>query len=102
MLHAGASGVGTAAIQLCQAFGSESFVTAGSAEKIEACYKAWVQKGGRIVGTAGSSMRVRAVWPQGADVILDPVGAGLPGGESGGVDPQWSAGFDWFDGRESS
>jgi NADPH:quinone reductase-like Zn-dependent oxidoreductase len=33
LLHAGASGVGTAAIQLCRAFGAESYVTAGSEDK---------------------------------------------------------------------
>ena len=37
VLHAGASGVGTAAIQLCRAFGNPTFVTAGSAEKIARC-----------------------------------------------------------------
>ena len=73
VLHAGASGVGTAAIQLCRAFGSETFVTAGSAEKIEAC----IQLG----AAAGQNRRdggfidaLKAVWPEGANVILDPVG----------------------------
>ena len=35
LLHAGASGVGTAAIQLCKAFGNPCFVTAGTLEKIK-------------------------------------------------------------------
>jgi len=74
VLHAGASGVGTAAIQLCHAFGSESFVTAGSAEKIEACIKLGA-KGGQNRRDGGFIDAVRALWPQGADVILDPVGA---------------------------
>ena len=73
VLHAGASGVGTAAIQLCHAFGSESFVTAGSAEKIEACLKLGA-KGGQNRRDGGFVDALRAVWPQGADVILDPVG----------------------------
>jgi len=73
VLHAGASGVGTAAIQLCRAFGSESFVTAGSAEKIEACLKLGA-KGGQNRRDGGFIDALRAVWPQGADVILDPVG----------------------------
>ena len=74
VLHAGASGVGTAAIQLCRAFGSESFVTAGSADKIEACLKLGA-KGGRNRREGGFIDALRALWPQGADVILDPVGA---------------------------
>ncbi len=75
ILHAGASGVGTAAIQLCRAFGSESFVTAGSSEKIEACLKLGA-KGGQNRREGGFIDALRALWPQGADVILDPVGAG--------------------------
>ncbi|MDO7571782.1 MAG: NAD(P)H-quinone oxidoreductase [Pseudomonadales bacterium] len=74
VLHAGASGVGTAAIQLCHAFGSESFVTAGSASKIEACLKLGA-KGGHNRRDGGFIDALRALWPQGADVILDPVGA---------------------------
>ena len=74
VLHAGASGVGTAAIQLCHAFGSESFVTAGSASKIEACLKLGA-KGGHNRRGGGFIDALRALWPQGADVILDPVGA---------------------------
>lgn len=74
VLHAGASGVGTAAIQLCRAFGSESFVTAGSAEKIQACIKLGAEAG-QNRRDGGFIEAMRAVWPQGADVILDPVGA---------------------------
>ena len=37
LLHAGASGVGTAAIQLCREFNNPCFVTAGSEEKIAQC-----------------------------------------------------------------
>jgi putative PIG3 family NAD(P)H quinone oxidoreductase len=74
VLHAGASGVGTAAIQLCHAFGSESFVTAGSASKIEACLKLGA-KGGHNRRDGGFIDALRALWPQGVDVILDPVGA---------------------------
>ena len=44
LLHAGASGVGTAAIQLLADSGNPCFVTAGSADKIEQC---------RALGAAG-------------------------------------------------
>ena len=74
ILHAGASGVGTAGIQLCRAFGSETFVTVGSAEKLDVCMK---------LGAAGGANRhdgpfiekASTFAPDGADVILDPVGA---------------------------
>ena len=73
VLHAGASGVGTAGIQLCRAFGAECFVTAGSLEKIQACSNL-----GAVGGhdrRDGSFLEARsALWPEGCDVILDPVG----------------------------
>jgi len=47
ILHAGASGVGTAGIQLCKAFGNPCFVTVGNDEKLAAC----IQLG----ATAGSN-----------------------------------------------
>jgi tumor protein p53-inducible protein 3 len=34
LIHAGGSGVGTAAVQLCRQFGARALVVAGSAEKI--------------------------------------------------------------------
>ncbi|GAA4198649.1 NAD(P)H-quinone oxidoreductase [Microbispora amethystogenes] len=37
LVHGGASGIGTMAIQLAKAYGSRVLVTAGSAEKIERC-----------------------------------------------------------------
>ncbi|QCK16350.1 NAD(P)H-quinone oxidoreductase [Mangrovivirga cuniculi] len=37
LIHAGASGLGTAAIQLCKLFEAESIITAGTEEKIEYC-----------------------------------------------------------------
>src|SRR5690554_7972569 len=37
LIHAAASGVGTAAIQLCKAFGNPSWVSLGSQEKLETC-----------------------------------------------------------------
>lgn len=76
LIHAGASGVGTAAIQLVVANGGEAFVTVGSEEKQAFC---------RELGAALAINRhtedfvgpVRAATgDQGVDVILDPVGAG--------------------------
>lgn len=75
LLHAGASGVGTAAIQLCRAFGSESYVTAGSEDKIATCLALGAGQGfDRNQG--GFSEALQAFWADGVDVVLDPVGAG--------------------------
>jgi putative PIG3 family NAD(P)H quinone oxidoreductase len=74
LLHAGASGVGTAGIQLCRAFESPVFVTAGSDEKIERCI-ALGASGGANRHTENFVEKV-AEWTDGGfDVILDPVGA---------------------------
>ena len=74
LVHAGASGVGTAAIQLGKAMGARVIATAGSAAKLEFCsaqgadhvlsYRdsAWIDEVKRIAGKFG------------ADVIYDPVG----------------------------
>ena len=74
VLHAGASGVGTAAIQMCKAFGNPTFVTAGSAAKIARCTALGADAG--FNRHAGSFAPTLADWTagQGADVILDPVG----------------------------
>src|SRR5437763_5207086 len=39
LVHGGSSGIGTTAIQLAKAFGARVIVTAGSAEKCDACIK---------------------------------------------------------------
>ncbi|RDB44907.1 NAD(P)H-quinone oxidoreductase [Halomonas sp. DQ26W] len=71
LLHAGASGVGTAAIQLCRAFGHPCFATAGSDDKLEACHRLGADAGWNRY--AGSFVDAVKAWG-GADVILDPVG----------------------------
>lgn len=66
-LPAGASGVGTAAIQLCQVFGNPCFVSVGSRAKLEQCLalgaSAGIVRGEAAPATLGTM-----------DVILDPVG----------------------------
>jgi putative PIG3 family NAD(P)H quinone oxidoreductase len=74
LLHAGASGVGTAAIQLCKAFHNPCFVTAGSDEKIARCM-ALGADGGIDRHGGGFADAVKAWAGGGVDVILDPVGA---------------------------
>lgn len=74
ILHAGASGVGTAAIQLCRSFGNPCFVTVGSAEKLTRCMELGAEAGSnRHQGSFGEKARAFA-GPGGVDVILDPVG----------------------------
>ena len=75
LLHAGASGVGTASIQLCREWEAETYITAGSQEKIDHCISL-----GAVAGCNRHEQDfVAAVkeWTHGAgvDVILDPVGA---------------------------
>lgn len=74
VVHAGGSGVGTAAVQIGRAWGHDVFVTAGSDDKIAKC---------RTLGAVGGVNRHTMPWrravegwaPDGVDVILDPVGA---------------------------
>jgi len=75
IIHAGASGVGTTAIQLCKSFGAISFVTVGSQDKLRACIEL-----GAIGGSNrhdGSFLEAAKTFAgeSGVDVILDPVGA---------------------------
>lgn len=69
LLHAGASGIGSAAIQLCKAFGNPTWVTVGSAERLEYCQALGAQ-GGVLRGEGLSALKDLGPF----DVILDPVG----------------------------
>lgn len=74
VIHAGASGVGTAAIQMCAAFGNPVFVTAGSQDKIDRCMEFGAEAGmNRHEGDFSGAVKE---WTggRGTDVILDPVG----------------------------
>ncbi|MDG9928456.1 MULTISPECIES: NAD(P)H-quinone oxidoreductase [unclassified Pseudomonas] len=70
LLHAGASGVGSAAIQLCKAFGNPCWVSVGSAQRLVYCEELGAQ-GGALRGEGLESLRDFGPF----DVILDPVGA---------------------------
>ncbi len=70
LLHAGASGVGSAAIQLCKAFNSPCWVSVGSAERLAYC-EALGAQGGVVRGDNIDGLQDFAPF----DVILDPVGA---------------------------
>lgn len=70
LLHAGASGVGSAAIQLCKVFGNPCWVSVGSAERLAYCESLGAQ-GGVLRGEGLEALRDFAPF----DMILDPVGA---------------------------
>ena len=76
IIHAGASGVGTAAIQLCNAFGSPCFVTVGSADKLDTCLALGASAGSNRHEGSFLDKAAEFAGAQGVDVILDPVGAG--------------------------
>ncbi|TRX73670.1 NAD(P)H-quinone oxidoreductase [Pseudomonas mangiferae] len=69
LLHAGASGVGSAAIQLCKAFGNPCWVSVGSEERLAHCIALGAQ-GGVLRKQNLESLRELGPF----DVILDPVG----------------------------
>jgi putative PIG3 family NAD(P)H quinone oxidoreductase len=69
LLHAGASGVGSAAIQLCKAFGNPVWVSVGSAERLAYC-EALGAQGGVVRSDNLDSLKDLGPF----DVILDPVG----------------------------
>ena len=74
LIHAGASGVGTAAVQMCKSFGNPCWITASGSEKIDFVKDLGAEGGtDRRTGDFVSDLRA---WTnnRGVDVILDPVG----------------------------
>lgn len=92
LIHAGGSGVGTAAIQLArQLSGAEIFVTAGSDEKLSVCKDLGAD---HVINykTTNFDEEVRRITNNtGVDVILDFIGASYweKNYESIGVDGRW-------------
>jgi putative PIG3 family NAD(P)H quinone oxidoreductase len=74
LIHAGGSGVGTAAIQLARAVGAMAFVTAGSHDKLERCRRLGAQLSINYKEQDFLSALMAATGGEGVDVILDPVG----------------------------
>jgi putative PIG3 family NAD(P)H quinone oxidoreductase len=73
VLHAGASGVGTAAVQLLGLLGHRSFTIVGNDAKLAAC-RALGADAGHVRHAGPWLAAVRAWAPAGVDAILDPVG----------------------------
>lgn len=76
LIHAGASGVGTAAIQLAEALAHATiFITAGSEEKIEFCKKLGAREGFNYKQGPWQDWLLDQTQKKGVDLILDFVGA---------------------------
>ena len=75
LIHAGASGVGTAAIQLVCEAGGSSLVTAGSLEKIARCVALGARAGWNYKDGPFAPWVVEQTGGRGVDIVLDFVGA---------------------------
>lgn len=74
LIHAGASGVGTAAIQLARQIGVRVIVTAGSQPKLDACRALGADTAINYKKEVFSEIVMSQTGGEGVDVILDPVG----------------------------
>jgi putative PIG3 family NAD(P)H quinone oxidoreductase len=74
LLHGGASGIGTAAIQLLAAHGHEIFTTAGSDEKCAVCERLGAKRAINYRREDFVAVIKEATGGKGVDVILDMVG----------------------------
>lgn len=73
LVHAGASGTGSAAVQLGVAAGARVIATAGSPEKVQACLDLGAETALLSSGDVVAGVKA-ATGGRGADVIWDPVG----------------------------
>jgi putative PIG3 family NAD(P)H quinone oxidoreductase len=75
LIHAGGSGVGTAAIQLAREAGATSFTTAGAESKLEACRELGAALAVNYKTEDFLERVMEATDGAGVDLVLDPVGA---------------------------
>ncbi len=75
LVHAGGSGVGTAAVQLIREGGCVSLITAGSPEKIDRCRELGAQAGWNYRQGPFAPWVSSQTGGKGVDLILDSVGA---------------------------
>ena len=71
LVHGGASGIGTTAIQMAKAHGARVFATAGDAEKVKLCEKLGATRG---INYRTEDFETVLRDEGGADVVLDMVG----------------------------
>src|SRR3989304_4896197 len=75
LIHAGGSGVGTAAVQLVREAGAVSLVTAGSREKIDRCLALGARAGWNYKEGAFAPWVAQTTGGEGVNIVLDFVGA---------------------------
>ena len=75
LVHGGASGIGTTAIQMAHALGARVFATAGSDEKCQACEKLGAARAINYKTEDFAAVLISVTAGRGVDVILDMVGA---------------------------
>jgi NADPH2:quinone reductase len=75
LVHGGASGIGTTAIQMARAFGARVFATAGTDEKCAACERLGADRAINYKTGDFLSALMLLTGDRGIDVILDMVGA---------------------------
>jgi len=75
LLHAGASGIGVAAIQLAKQHGAKVIVTAGSEDKLEFCRQLGADAGINYKSDDFSEKVLELTNKKGVDMVCDPVGA---------------------------
>lgn len=74
LVHAGASGVGTAAIQLIREAGAVALTTAGSEDKLARCMALGAQAGWNYHDGSFASFAANQTSGSGVDIILDFIG----------------------------
>jgi putative PIG3 family NAD(P)H quinone oxidoreductase len=74
LIHGGASGIGTTAVQLARAFGARVFATAGSAEKCAAVERLGAERAINYRDADFVGVVKDATGGRGVDVVLDMVG----------------------------
>jgi putative PIG3 family NAD(P)H quinone oxidoreductase len=79
LVHGGSSGIGTTAIQLGKAFGARVIVTAGTAEKCDACRKLGTDLAINYNSEDFVALSKQATQGRGVELILDMVGGDYVG-----------------------
>ena len=74
LIHGGASGIGTTAIQIAKAFGAKVFVTVGSEAKSKACRKLGAAAAINYRTQDFVEVTLRLTKGKGVDVVLDMIG----------------------------
>ncbi len=74
LIHGGASGIGTTAIQIAKAFGAKVIVTAGSEKKCQACKKLGASLAINYRTSDFVEETLKETNNEGVDVVLDMVG----------------------------